>query len=245
MWNSPETFDEDLDEIEEPEIVLEKPRKRTRRTKDESRETVEYVTKDEMWNELYNYYKSLGDDYDWETQKPHRKDTFPPISKRLTVIINDISTKMGYRANFCNYSWIDEMMGDARLKMVKAIRDCSFKCYTIAEIIDTVIDSDNQTIIYYIDKKGKTQDKAQEESDEFFTENNKNFIKFKANPFGYFSRITSHSFLNRMKKENSLEETKRAFQTKTWDELYANENFRNVRRPKYIDSDENDGMFEE
>jgi hypothetical protein len=48
-----------------------------------------------------------------------------------------------------------------------------------------------------------------------------------------------------MKKENSLEETKRAFQTKTWDELYANENFRNVRRPKYIDSDENDGMFEE
>lgn len=243
MWDTLETDEQIIPENEELEIALEVPKKRTRKVKDNSKETVEYVTKEEMWNELYNYYSSLGSDYDWENQKPLRKDTFPPISRRLTEIINDISTKMGYRANFCGYSWIDEMMGDARLKMVKAVRDCSFKCYTIAEIIDKETD-DDQITIFYVDKKGKTQSKIVEQSDEFFEENNKPYIKFKANPFGYFSRITSHSFLNRMKKESMIEETKRAFQTKTWDDLYANENFRNVRRPKFIDSDENDAMFE-
>jgi hypothetical protein len=246
MWDTTD-LDEETQineyEIEEHILVLDKPRKRTRKPKDD-KETVEYVTKEEMWNELYNYYKSMGDDYDWENQKCKRKDTFPPISNRLTNIINDIATKMGHRANFCGYSWIEEMIGDARLKMVKAVRDCSFKCYTIAEIQD-ISHEDDVTTIYYVDKKKKIQEKMQESSDEFFTENNKRYIKFKANPFGYFSRITSHSFLNRMKKENTLEETKRAYQTKTWDDLYSNENFRNVRRPKYIDSDENDGMFDE
>lgn len=243
MWDSLEIEDElEVATIEEYEDVLEAPKKRTRKSKD-ARETVEYVTKDEMWNELYNYYLSMGSDYDWENQKPIRKDTYPPISKRLTEIINDISVKMGFRGNFCGYSWIDEMMGDARLKMVKAVRDCSFKCYTIAEIIDEEIDEE-QITVFYIDKKGKTQNKVVEPSDEFFEEKGKKYIKFKANPFGYFSRITSHSFLNRMKKESMIEETKRAFQTKTWDDLYANENFRNVRRPKFIDSDENDAIFE-
>lgn len=243
MWDSSETDDTPIIyETEEFENAFETTKRRTRKSKDE-RETVEYVSKEEMWNELYSYYMSMKDDYDWENQKPLRKDTFPPISKRLTEIVNDIATKMGYRGNFKGYSWIEEMVGDARLKMVKAIRDCSFKCYTIAEIIDKEI-SDDQTVVFYIDKKGKNQNKIVEMSDEFFEESGKPFIKFKANPFGYFSRITSHSFLNRMKKESMIEETKRAFQTKTWEDLYANENFRNVRRPKFIDSDENDAMFE-
>jgi hypothetical protein len=243
MWDSTELDEPENDyNIEESiEILEKKPRRRTRKQKED---TVEYVSKEEMWDELFEYYKSMGDDYDWEKQKPLRKDTFPLISNRLTTIINDISTRMGYRSNFCGYSWIEEMIGDARCKMVKAVRDCSFKCYTIAEIIERTIDND-QEIIHFLDKKGVPQDKVRESTDEFFEENNKKYIKFKANPFGYFSRITSHSFLNRMRKESLIEETKKAFQAKTWDELYANENFRNVRRPKYIDSDENDAMFDE
>jgi hypothetical protein len=151
---------------------------------------------------------------------------------------------MGYRANFCRYSWIDEMIGDATLKMVKAVRDCSFKCFTVAEIISTSKE-DGVEYISFLDKKGQAQKKPKENSDEFFQENNKKLIKFKANPFGYFSRITSHSYLNRIKKEKLLEETKRNFQTETWEKLYADENFRNVRRPKYIENDENDVIFEE
>lgn len=230
--------DENLDEI------VISPLKRTRKSK-ERKDTEHYVSKEEMWLELYNYYLSLKEHYDWNSQKLIKgPDTFPKITDRLTMIIYDIATKMGYRGNFCTYSWLDEMIGDATLKMVKAIRDCSFKCFTIAEIYK-IEELDNGAIIHFIDKKGLYQKKDKEESDEFFTENNKNYIKFKANPFGYFSRITTHSYLNRIKKEKTLEETKRAFQTETWEKLYANENFRNVRRPKYVDSDENEAIFEE
>jgi hypothetical protein len=244
MWNT-ETDNESKieEEYNELDVLDEKPRRRIRRTKVE-KETDEYVSKEEMWNELFNYYISLREEYDWETQKLLKKESYPKISNRLTTIISDIATKMGYRGNFCSYSWIDEMIGDATLKMVKAIRDCSFKCYTIAEIISRT--EDNGTIfISFIDKKGEAQKKQLEDTDFFFSEDNKDYIKFKANPFGYFSRITSHSYLNRIKKEKLLEETKRNFQTETWEKLYADENFRNVRRPKYVENDENDVIVEE
>lgn len=243
MWETEtETEDENITEYESDVILDEKP-KRRRRTKQE-KESEEYVSKEEMWQELYNYYVSLGENYDWETQKLLNKSVFPDISPRLTVIINDIAVKMGYRGNFCSYSWIEEMIGDAVLKMVKAVRDCSFKCYTIAEIISRTVD-DEVTFISFIDKKGDAQKKPLEETDTFFFEDGKEYIKFKANPFGYFSRITSHSYLNRIKKEKLLEETKRNFQTETWEKLFADENFRNVRRPKYIETDENEVIFEE
>lgn len=243
MWEENEQ-DVIIEEIEEQEDVLDSlPKKRTRRKK-EDRETDDYVSKDEMWNELFQYYKSLGQDYDWQTQKLLKRESFPEISKRLTTIITDIATKMGYRSNFHGYSYISEMIGDAVLKMVKAVRDCSFKCYTIAEIISRS-DEDGTEFVAFVDKKGIAQKKAKEDTDEFFSENGKQYIKFKANPFGYFSRITSHSYLNRIKKEKLLEETKRNFQTETWEKLYSDENFRNVRRPKYIENDENDVIFEE
>lgn len=247
MWNSVEETEEIIDDIEyeEPLNVLEeKPKRRTRKTKDE-KESEDYVSKNEMWNELYNYYISLENNYDWETQKLVNKDYFPKISDRLTTIVRDIAVKMGYRANFCRYSWIDEMIGDATLKMVKAVRDCSFKCYTTSEIVSKTTDDNNNVFVSFIDKKGQAQKKPLEDSDTFFTENGKDYIKFKANPFGYFSRITSHSYLNRIKKEKLLEDTKRNFQTETWEKLYSSEVFRNVRRPKYIESDENEVIFEE
>jgi len=244
MWDETEIEEIIPDEIEGLETVFEEelPKKRTRRKKNENSPNEDYVNKDEMWQELFTYYESLGDIYDWELQKIKDKATYPPISNRLTNIICDIATKMGYRANFCRYSWIDEMIGDATLKMVKAVRDCSFKCYTVAEIISVNIP--DKTITYY-DKKGQVQTKPQEDTDTYFEDGPKEYIKFKANPFGYFSRITSHSYLNRIKKEKTLEETKRAFQEETWERLYANENFRNVRRQKIIESDENDVIFEE
>ena len=244
MWDETEDDEVVFEEVEELEMVLDDiPKKRTRRKKNESSPNDDYVNKDEMWQELFDYYKSLGSVYDWDLQKVNDKNVFPKISNRLTTIINDIATKMGYRANFCRYSWLDEMIGDAVLKMIKAVRDCSFKCYTIAEII--AVDNFNNTVTYY-DKKGQVQNKPFEDTDTYFEgEDHKDYIKFKANPFGYFSRITSHSYLNRIKKEKDAEKTKRAFQEETWERLYSNENFRNVRRQKIIDSDENEVIFDE
>lgn len=230
----------DLDSILEDDEIF--PKKRTRRKKTETIATDEYVNKNEMWTELYNYYMSHGDGYDWKEQRLLDKTVFPPISNRLTTIIYDISTKMGHRGNFCGYSWLDEMKGDAVLKMIKAVRDCSFKCFTTAKIVN--INKAKGTILYY-DKKNKLQEKIVEPDDVFFEENGDHMITFKANPFGYFSRITSHCYLNRIRKENELEEAKRTYQRETWERLYSNENFRNVRRPKFIESDENDGILEE
>jgi hypothetical protein len=245
MWDKYNEEDEEIEDVIEEsfEILDEKPKKRIRRTK-EQKESEDYVSKDEMWNELFNYYVSLGKGYDWENQKIIDRTLFPDISDKLTSIINDIATKMGYRSNFCGYSWIDEMVGDSVLKMAKAIRDCSFKCYTIAEILSET-NENGQEFISYIDKKEQAQKKPKEDSDTFFEENGKKYIKFKANPFGYFSRITSHSYLNRIKKEKLAEDTKRNFQTETWEKLYASETFRNVRRPKFIEGDESDVIFEE
>ncbi len=199
MWETDTDNETEIEEeYNEVDILDEKPRKRTRRTKAE-KETEEYVSKEEMWNELYNYYTSLGEDYDWENQKLLKKDSYPKISNRLTTIVSDIATKMGYRGNFCSYSWIDEMIGDATLKMVKAVRDCSFKCYTVAEIISRT--EDNGIIfISFIDKKGEAQKKQLEETDTFFFEDGKEYIKLKENHFVYFSIITSNYYLNRIKK---------------------------------------------
>jgi hypothetical protein len=244
MWETEE--DNELLETNEveglDEILEEMPRKRTRRKKEEMATTDEYVNKNEMWQELYSYYMSLGEHYDWDTQTLKNKDVFPNISNSLTNTINDIATKMGHRANFCGYSYLSEMIGDAILKMVKAVRDCSFKCYTVAQVISTNV---CENIIMYYDKKGVVQTKPIEDTDEYYEVNGMDMVKFKANPFGYFSRITTHSYLNRIKKEKTVEDTKRAFQEETWEKLYSNENFRNVRRPKIIESDENDGMVEE
>lgn len=230
---------EDLDSILEDEFV---PKKRTRRKKADMIANEEYVNKNEMWTELYNYYISLGDNYDWTAQEYTGRNCFPTISNKLTTIVHDIATKMGHRANFCGYSWLEEMKGDAILKMIKAIRDCSFKCYTTVEVLER---DSNKNSISFLDKKGKAQTRVIEEDDKFFERNSLPHATFKANPFGYFSRITSHCFLNRIKKEKELEETKRAFQEETWERFYSNENFRNVRRQKHIESDENDATFED
>lgn len=241
MWDELEKQEPITTDIDDDSIFDDFPRKRTRRKKDE-KITNEYVNKDEMWMELYNYYKSLGDAYDWSTQKVLDKNIYPPFPPKLSSMIDDIATKMGYRANFCTYSWKDDMIGDAILKMVKAVRDGSFECYTNAEVISG---EDEDGMMKYIDKKGQPRVRQCEPIDEYFQENSKHYVKFKANPFGYFSVTTTHSYLNRIKKEKLADDTKRAYQRDTWDKLYSNELFKNVRRPKFIESDENDAIFEE
>ncbi len=245
MWttNNPNTEDYTDDDQDFNSILDDLPRRRTRKTKD-GKDANDYVSKDEMWQELHDYYVSLKEHYDWESQKNLNKDIFPAISPRLTVIISDIATKMGFRANFCTYSWLEEMIGDAVLKMVKAVRDCSFKCYTFAEVVSRTPSEEGEVSICFIDKKGQVQKRMQEPTDISYVEDGKEFVKFKANPFGYFSRITTHSYLNRIKKENTLEDTRRAYMEMTWENLYSDENFRNVRRPKYVELDDGEDIVE-
>lgn len=48
------------------------------------------------------------------------------ISNKLGKMLLDIVTGLSYRPNFMNYTYREEMVGDAIQKMVKAVRDKNF-----------------------------------------------------------------------------------------------------------------------
>lgn len=230
-------LEEDIDELSIALVDFKTPKVK------KIKEPKEYVNKDEMWQEIMNYYIKLGDNYDWSIQKIKNKgEEYLEISLKLSHMIDDIAIKMGYRPNFKNYSYVDEMRGDARTKMFKAIRDCSFRCFTTTKIIKKE-KTDKGDMIFYYDKKGKMQSKLKETTDEFITINKEKWITFRANSFGYYSRITSHAFLNRIKKEKIMNETKELYQAEVWERIMATESYHSVRRPKFVsDFDENEAV---
>jgi hypothetical protein len=244
-----ETEDEDVELLEvEPELedfvaIVEEKRPR----KKSSKPPKEYVNKDEMWQEIRVYYNSLGSAYDWEKQKLiDKKAEFPDLSTKLATMVDDIATKMGYMPNFLNYSYLDEMRGDAKSKMskmLKAIRDCSFKCFSTHHIIEQT-EVDGKTFFYYKDKKNKIQKKEQDVSDKLFKEEDRNMLTMNNNIFGYMSRVCLHAYLNRIKKEKLIAETKKKYQEEIWEKMLSTDLWSNVRRPKYIDADESDSVYE-
>jgi hypothetical protein len=231
---------EDVDELEE--VLAEfKP---ARKKKKEPKETIEYVNKDEMWQVLKEYYTTLGDNYDWTTQKIKDKSIMPDVPLKLYRIIDDISEKMGYLGNFINYSYLDEMRGDGKIKMIKAIRDASFKLYSTTKVVNIEYIGTARKMYFwgksYIrgTKNKKLKDRIIEPDDVVFTEGTDTFVTYKANPFGYFSMINNHSYINRIKKEKQIESTHKRFQEETWESLHSNPLYINVRRPKFIEEDE-------
>lgn len=222
---------------------------RPKRKKKEKKETEEYINKDEMWVEFFNYYSSLGINYCWDTQKLKDKTVYGHISDKLINMINDISIKLGYRPNYLNYSYLDEMRSDAKVKMVKAIRDASFKCFATCKVVE-IIETDNIKTVVYLDDKffkkhGKCKEKPVEPTDHFFIGKDGEYITFRLNAFGYYSRICDNCYLNRIKKEKLADSTKKAYQELTWNAKLAEESWMGVRRPRNLDSDENEHFYEE
>ena len=199
-----------------------------------------------MWSELINYYKSMGDNYDWETQKIKDKSDklYPPFPTKLATMINEIAERMTFLPNFVRYSWKAEMVGDAVLKMVKAVRDCSFKGYSTDKIVKTVERNDKQ-YFYHYDRRNKLREKLILEDAIIETRDDGEYITYKSDPFNYYTGISANSFINRIKKENQAQDTLNEFQEITWDKVLTTEAYQNVRRPKIIDSDENESFYEE
>lgn len=73
------------------------------------KEKVHYVNSREFEEEIRTYYNS---DY---------------ISAKLGDSINKIAHGLSYAPNFINYSYKDEMIGDAIVKMVSALKNKKFK----------------------------------------------------------------------------------------------------------------------
>ena len=93
------------------------------------------------------------------------------ISEQLAIYIKKIAEGLSYAPNFMNYTYKDEMVGDAILKMMQALE---FKKFDI----------DNRD-----------------------------------NPFGYFTTIAFHAFINRIKKEKKQRETIDNYQQQVYQDM--------------------------
>lgn len=91
--------------------ILDQPyktKKRVRRTKEELKPN--YVDPVEMEKQIKVFYKS------------------GVLHNDLADMVQKIATRLGYAQNFINYSYKEEMIGDAIIKMVTALNRKRFKC---------------------------------------------------------------------------------------------------------------------
>ena len=100
--------EEDFSSLWDSDIKIKK--KRVRRTKEELKPN--YVDPIEMENLIIRYYDEGGKD----------------IPSDLADMIQKIATRLGYAQNFINYSYKEEMIGDAIIKMITALTRKRFKC---------------------------------------------------------------------------------------------------------------------
>jgi len=98
--------EEDLSSLWDSDIKVKK--KRVRRTKEELKPN--YVDPIEMEQLIIEYYKS------------------GVLKNELADMIQKIATRLGYAQNFINYSYKEEMIGDAIIKMITALTRKRFKC---------------------------------------------------------------------------------------------------------------------
>jgi hypothetical protein len=103
--NLEDDFDEILKNLDEPK---KRSTKRVRRTKEELKPN--YVDPIEMERQIKEYYKT------------------GKLENSLADMIQKIGTRLGYAQNFINYSYKQEMIGDAIIKMMTALTRHRFKC---------------------------------------------------------------------------------------------------------------------
>lgn len=82
------------------------------RKRKKGKSNVYYVPPAEFLQDIKDYYKS------------------GIISDRLAQSINKIAEGLSFAPNFINYSYKEDMVGDARVKMVAAVKHKKFKCAT-------------------------------------------------------------------------------------------------------------------
>lgn len=96
------------DEFDISAILDEKPKKRVRRTKEELKPN--YVDPKEMEALIKSFYDTGF------------------LDPNLADMIQKIATRLGYAHNFLRYSYKEEMIGDAIIKMITALKRKRFMC---------------------------------------------------------------------------------------------------------------------
>jgi len=245
MLDDTPTDEPDEEDLIEEIIYTDIDVGKTPKRKIKKKEIDIYVKPEEMWEEIKRYYLLLGDSYDWTTQKLINKTgVYPDFPVKLANMINDIADRMAYLPNFVRYSWKSDMIGDAILKMVKAIRDCSFKGYSTNKIIKQD-ESNGVKYFYHFDRRQKLRKKKIQDDAVFETKDDGVYITYKSDAFNYFTGISANSFINRIKKENLAKATIDAYQEEVWEATLATEIYTNVRRPKVFSDPDHDEIIYE
>jgi hypothetical protein len=153
---SAKDVDDNLDGLDDSfNDVIDKPKKRVRRTKEELKEN--YVDPLQMEKLIEEYYVS------------------GKLSSDLADMVQKIATRLGYAQNFINYSFKTEMIGDAVIKMITALTRKRFKCnsgYNPFSYFTKVAYRAFQNRIKKEKKEYETLHRYQEEVFNLLTENN-------------------------------------------------------------------------
>ncbi len=228
-----EELTDDIPDVDDISFDIKPRRKRRSREEKAEQEKELYLNKTEMWEALRDYY--IASDKD--------PDMMIPI--KLATMINDIIDGMASRPNFNGYSWIDDMVGDAKEKCFKAVRNKTFKLTKTAEIVEMVKKKDDmgneQTTVFYKNvrkKKDVIDSRIIEPQDILFDKEGKQYITFNQNPFGFYSTTVFNCCINRIKKEKTINQTKHEYQSEIYEQMYASEAWRNVRRQKILYGDD-------
>ena len=127
--------------------------KKPKQKRTSRKSTNTYVNQADFMRELRAYYSS------------------DEISNDLATYIKKIAQGLSFAPNFINYTYKDEMVGDAILKMMQALEYKKFD------------------------------------------------IENRDNPFGYFTTIAFHAFINRIKKEKRQRQAINDYQEQVYQEL--------------------------
>jgi hypothetical protein len=109
--------------------------------------------------------------------------------------LNKIAEGLGYSPKFINYSYKEEMVGDALIKMFSALKRKKF---------DVTSDT---------------------------------------SPFGYFTTIAFHAFINRIKKEKKHHDTLSEYRERKYEEILSSSEGHIYVKP-IIDSTEDDPFYD-
>jgi len=203
-----------------------------------------YVDPSEFWNEIDIFYGQ-------------KSAQFP---LKLGFMIDKIANKFSYSGNYINYTFRDEMVADAKEKMLSVLLEKKFKLYTYT-ILDKKnyiqngddflireysrgIKADRGKIIFdnATECRQLTKDEKVVEVDGQLNLRTKNMA------FGYFTQICKHCFWSRIKKEEQIRDTIENLREKTWNDMYnsGHEGWDLIRKPKFgLDDGEEGFNFED
>ncbi len=150
-----------------------------------------YVVREDLENEIKYYYKNNK------------------FSESLGKMIQKIAYGLSFATNYINYTYKEDMISDAINNMFKAIYKKNFnfnkvKCPKCEQIFEL-----------------KSTEEDPYPKPEFIEcpHCNKLIQPIRFNPFSYLTQIASYAFINRIKIENKLNDSKLLYIQKVYDDI--------------------------